>query len=218
MSKHTAPVAPGARRSLPRRLAGLAMNALLLVCALVFFLIALGPHLLGYHTATMLTGSMEPGISPGDVVVTVPKPTAQVQVGDVITYNIPIEDHRVETHRVTEVIHRADGTIAIKTKGDANPANDPWTAILNDDTVWEARAVVPELGHAIRVLRTPVVQHGFLWASFAGLLLMGLKLIWGSSAKSKDDPIDDDTLDDSEATEATGANGAPEPSGTVRHG
>lgn len=188
MSTHTAPVARAARRSLPSRLAGLVMNALLLVSVLVFFLIALGPHLLGYHTATMLTGSMEPGISPGDVVVTVPKPTAQVEVGDVITYNIPIEDHRVETHRVTEVIHRADGTIAITTKGDANPANDPWIAVLNDDTVWETKAVVPGLGNAIRILRTPVVQHGFLWAAFGGLLLLGLKLIWGSSAKAEGDP------------------------------
>jgi signal peptidase len=190
MSKHAAPDASAARRSLASRLAGL-----VLVSVLVFFLIALGPHLLGYHTATMLTGSMEPGISPGDVVVTTPKPTAQVQVGDVITYNIPIEDHRVETHRVTEVIHRADGTIAIRTKGDANPANDPWTAILDDDTVWETRAVVPELGNAIRVLRTPVVQHGFLWAAFGGLLLLGLRLIWGSPDKPEGDPTDDCTDD-----------------------
>lgn len=202
MSKTTAPVA---RRSLPSRLAGLAMNALLLISVLVFFLIALGPHLLGYHTATMLTGSMEPGISPGDVVVTVPKPIAQVHVGDVITYNIPIEDHRVETHRVTEVIHRPDGTIAIRTKGDANPANDPWTAILNDDTVWETRAVIPELGNVIRLLRTPVVQHGFLWVAFGGLLLLGLRLIWGKPDKSDDGPTDD------------AHDGDRIPSGAVRH-
>lgn len=197
MSRHATPSTSDAPRSTSARLAGLALNALMLTSVLVFFLIALGPHLLGYHTATMLTGSMEPMISPGDVVVTVQKPTGQVQVGDVITYNIPIEDHRVETHRVTEVIHRSDGTITIRTKGDANQGDDPWTAVLSDDTVWEARMVVPELGNAIRILRTPVVQHGFFWATFGGLLLLGFKVIWGSSVKSGRDPTDDGTHADS---------------------
>ena len=207
MSKQTAAGTSPARHPLPRRLAGLTMNALLLVSVLVFFLIALGPHLLGYRTATMLTGSMEPGISPGDVVVTVPRATDQVEVGDVVTYNIPIEDHRVETHRVTRVIHRADGTIAIRTKGDANPANDPWTAVLEDDTVWEVQAVVPELGHAIRILRTPLVQHGFLWAAFGGLLLLGLKLIWRSSDTSEVDPTDDPTDDSTQDADRAQLNG-----------
>lgn len=192
MAKQTGNATPVVRRSSRRRLAGLVLNGLLLASVLMFGLIALGPHLLGYKTATMLTGSMAPGIDPGDVVVTVPKPTSELRAGDVITYRIPIEDHRVETHRVVKVIHKADGTIAIRTKGDANPGNDPWTAVLEDDTVWEARAVVPKLGVAIRVLRTPVVQHGFLWAAFAGLLLLGLRIIWRSPGESGGEVTDQD--------------------------
>ena len=49
-------------------------NLLLLLCLAVFLLVAVGPHVFGYRTATMLTGSMEPGIMPGDVVVTTPSP------------------------------------------------------------------------------------------------------------------------------------------------
>jgi signal peptidase len=156
----------------------LCLNLLLLGCVLAFVLLAVGPHLFGYRTATMLTGSMEPGIMPGDVVMTVPKPATDLQVGDVIAYQIPVEDHRVETHRVTEVARDAAGVTTFRTQGDNNANTDPWTATTTSTTVWEVRAVVPKLGTAIRALRNPVIQHGVLWVALGGLLLLGLTLIW----------------------------------------
>jgi signal peptidase len=178
--------AAGVRRSLPRRLLGLGANAALLLCVVVFAFVAIGPHVLGYRTSTMLTGSMEPGIMPGDVVVTVPKPASEVEVGDVISYHIPIEDHRVETHRVTSVERSADGTVTIRTKGDNNENVDPWAATIQGDTVWEMKAVVPKLGTVIRVFRAPAVQHGIFWVALGGLLLLGLSTIW----RSDDDQVD----------------------------
>lgn len=181
------PIAPGTHRAatvrrrplvpVAHRLLNVVLSALLAACLLAFLFLAVGPHLLGYRTSTMLTGSMAPGIEPGDVVVTVPKPATDLEVGDVITYQIPVEDHRVETHRVTEVKHQ-DGAVVFRTKGDANDNDDPWTATVEGDTVWEMRGVVPEVGTAIRVLRSPAVQHGVLWVALGGLLLLGLASIW----------------------------------------
>jgi signal peptidase I len=179
--------AAAVRRSLPRRGLALVANGMLLLCLVAFLLIAVGPHLFGYRTATMLTGSMEPGIMPGDVVVTVSVPAEEIQVGDVISYHIPVEDRRVETHRITQVVHQQDGTIAIQTKGDNNDNVDPWTATLDSDTVWELKAVVPELGTAIRVLRGPAVQHGIFWVALGGLLLLGLSTIWGKDPEDESD-------------------------------
>lgn len=179
--------APAPRRSVARRLAGLVGNLAMLGCTLAFLAIAVGPHLFDYRTSTMLTGSMAPGINPGDMVVTMPKPSADLQVGDVISYQIPVEDHRVETHRVTNVKHLADGTIAIKTKGDANENVDPWVAIVSSDTVYEVQTVVPKVGTAIRVLRAPVVQDGILWVALGGVLVLGLSMIWGSKPTDEDD-------------------------------
>jgi signal peptidase len=130
---------------------------------------------------------MSPGINPGDVVVTTPEPAADLKVGDVISYQIPVEDHRVETHRVTWVKHQADGSIAFKTKGDANDTVDPWTAVLKSDTVYEVQTVVPKLGAAIRVLRAPVVQHGILWVALGGMLVLGLSTIWGKKTVADGD-------------------------------
>lgn len=171
-------VVPAVRRS-PARLVGkVVVNTLVVISLLAFLLIALGPHLFGYRTQTMLTGSMEPGISPGDVVVSWPKPAADLKVGDVISYHIPVEDHRVETHRVTKVMHGKDGAISIRTQGDANDGVDPWKATLVEDTVWQTKFVIPGLGNAIRFFRQPAFQHGVFWAGLAGLILLGLTRIW----------------------------------------
>ncbi|WP_082503101.1 signal peptidase I [Nocardioides sp. Leaf307] len=176
----------GSSRVVTRPTAGGALHVLgnvvtslvLVACLAAFLLLAVGPHVFGYRTATMLTGSMEPGISPGDVVVTVPRPAADVEVGDVISYHIPIEDHRVETHRVTKVVRGDDGSIAVQTQGDANEGVDPWTATLEGDTVWQMTAVVPHVGKAIQWLRAPVVQHGVLWGALGLLVVLGLVRIW----------------------------------------
>lgn len=181
----------GAGRRRLRRLVHALTSLLLALCAVVFLFLAVGPHLLGYRTATMLTGSMEPGIAPGDVVVTVPRPAADVQVGDVISYHIPVEDHRVETHRVTEVVRGADGSVAVRTQGDDNQDVDPWLATLEGGTVWEMQAVVPQVGAAIRVLRAPAVQEGVLGGAVAAVLLLGLSLIWSSDDEGDGDDEDD---------------------------
>lgn len=168
----------------------------MLVGALAFALLAVGPHVFGYRTATMLTGSMEPGIMPGDVVVTVPKPVSELAVGDVISYRIPIEDQRVETHRVTEVGTTADGRVSFKTKGDNNSGVDPWEAVVDEDTIWEVRAVVPYVGKVIRAMRTPAIQHGVRWVALGSLLILGMSLIW-----SRDEDEDEDENQDEDADE-----------------
>jgi len=190
----TAPVAsprvaeaPVVRRSVPRRLLSQLGNLVSIVCLVAFLGIAVGPHVFNYRTSTMLTGSMSPGIDPGDLVVIAPRPTADLEVGDVISYHIPVEDFRVETHRVTSVKRQADGSVAIRTKGDANDKVDPWTAVIKSDTVYEVQTVVPRVGAAIRVLRAPVVQHGILWVALGGVLVLGLSMIWGKGSAAERD-------------------------------
>jgi signal peptidase I len=163
------------------RRAGSVVSTLLLVAAAVAFLfLAVGPHVLGYRTATMLTGSMAPLIKPGDVVVSVPQPASELAVGDIISYHIPVEDHRVETHRVIAVNHEVGGRLSVVTKGDANNGKDPWVATLDGDTVWQTKAVVPHLGEWIRMLRTPLVQGGVFWGALGAFVLIALWRIWAT--------------------------------------
>jgi signal peptidase len=155
---------------------------LLIVAALVFLFLAVGPRFLNYQTSTMLTGSMSPGINPGDVVVSVRTPVSELKVGDVITYSIPIDDHRIETHRVASIKLDGAGATTVTTKGDANPGADPWNAVLSEDYVYTQAGVVPYLGDVIRALRQPLVQSVFLYGASALLVVVVLTAIWRKPA------------------------------------
>src|SRR5215212_11956523 len=96
------------------------------LAVLAFLVLAVGPHLLGYRTMTMLTGSMAPEIDPGDVTIVTPIAMSEVTEGMVITYHKPVDDRSVVTHRVVSVETGPDGSVQVQTKGDANGAIDPW--------------------------------------------------------------------------------------------
>jgi signal peptidase I len=201
--------APGAARALPpvpagtagtvlRRLtAGTArwtVRALVGIAVLAFAGLALGPHAFGYRTMTMLTGSMAPAIDPGDIVITTPLDVTDVTKGMIISYHIPIDDHRVVTHRVIDVDTAADGTVTVQTQGDANDHPDPWTAVLQGDTAYQVQAVIPEAGHLVTALRTPWLNHLLVYGAptlLAGWLLL---TIWRPTTHEDDDthPDQDD--------------------------
>jgi signal peptidase len=164
---------------LVRGLLGLAVAA--------FAVLAVGPHVLGYRTMTMLTASMAPEINPGDVTIVTPIAVSEVTEGMVITYHRPIEDHSLVTHRVISVDTSPDGTVTVQTKGDANDAADPWTATLEGDTAYQVRAVIPELGHLIQALRAPVVTQALLYGAPALLVGWLLLTIWRPARVEEDE-------------------------------
>jgi signal peptidase I len=184
MSAHVLELPAGSharRRSgtpIVRRVVGWLLSLALTVGVLGFLGLAVGPHLLGYRTAVMLTGSMSGTIEPGDLVVSVPRPADEVEVGDILTFRTPTDDHHVETHRVIDVQHTLDGEVVVRTQGDANDDPDPWRATIDDQTVWKTATVVPHLGSVIQVVRATVVRYGAIWVALAGVVLLGLTLIW----------------------------------------
>ncbi|WP_258058782.1 signal peptidase I [Arthrobacter sp. B1805] len=175
------------RPSIAQRITSLLGTLLMVLAIAAVLFFAIGPRFLGYQTATMLTGSMAPEIMPGDVVVTTVQPVSDIAVGDVISYHIPVEDHRVETHRVIEVMRGTDGSTAVRTKGDANQAADPWIATLEGDYVYEATATIPEVGNVIRALRTPVVRQALVYGVPAVLVGSLLLMIWSRPKEEDDD-------------------------------
>ena len=174
------PAAPAtsALRTARRILVRTVTTALMVVAVTAFLFLAVGPRFLGYQTSTMLTGSMAPLINPGDVVVSVPMPVSSLKTGDIITYKIPVEDQRVETHRIVELKRNADGGTTLRTKGDANNGADPWQATIQGDTVDVHTATVPYLGTIIRSLRAPAVLMVLTYVAPGVLVLMLLAKIW----------------------------------------
>ena len=153
-------------------------TAMTVIAVAVFLFLAVGPRILGYQTSTMLTGSMAPLINPGDVVVTVPTPVTSLKTGDIITYKIPVEDQRVETHRIVELDRDSRGVTTVRTKGDANNGADPWRATIQGGTVDVHAATVPYLGTVIRALRQPAVLMVLTYAAPGALVVLMLVKIW----------------------------------------
>jgi signal peptidase I len=83
-------------------------------------LVTLLPLLFGWQPYVIVTGSMEPGISAGDVVLVSPDPELQEVVGRVVSFEDPARPDNILTHRVLSI--NEDGTLV--TKGDANPTAD----------------------------------------------------------------------------------------------
>ena len=102
------------------------------------------PMPFGYGAAVVLSGSMEPELSTGDLVIVVE--TDSVEVGDVIVYQ---DGGMLVVHRVVGL----DGEL-ITTKGDANNvADQPINAAA---VKGEVVASVPMLGRLVSFLKSPL--------------------------------------------------------------
>lgn len=103
------------------------------------------PNIFGYQIKTVLSGSMEPGIKTGSIIVVKPGgDMTRFKEGDVITFMD--EDKRVITHRVTEVVNN-DGQILYRTKGDNNNAEDP-NPVPSDNVLAEYTGItIPYVGY-----------------------------------------------------------------------
>ncbi len=134
-----------------------------LLCLLILTVGALGVFIHTGHGAVtpVLTGSMRPGIQPGDAVVTHSVPVTSLHKGDVIVFRPPGEK-LARVHRIYS-IKPDKGGVAVVTKGDANNITDPWGRILLKGHALKLAFVIPKVGY--------IVNGGLRWL-IAGLVFM----------------------------------------------
>ena len=130
------------------RWAGWAVNVLLGL-AIVLFLAAMIPWLLGLDRYVIDGHSMEPTIPYGSVVYDEAVPTSSLAVGDVITFEPPPEFavDQLVTHRIYEIGKTDTGIRTYRTKGDNNDDVDPWTMTLDQDTQARVKYHIPYVGY-----------------------------------------------------------------------
>lgn len=91
------------------------------------------PNIWGFQLFSVESGSMEPTLPVGSLIVSRrPKDPGELAGGDIVTFRTL--SGSVVTHRITEVISKSDGTVAYRTKGD-NPRNSPDQELLTADRV-----------------------------------------------------------------------------------
>ncbi|MEO3938964.1 signal peptidase I [Dermatophilaceae bacterium Soc4.6] len=152
-------------------------NTVAVLATLALLALGIGPHVLDYRTMVMRTGSMEPAISPGDVLVVRPEPVASLSAGQILTFAAPVAGSPVFSHRVVAVQRTGSDTL-VTTKGDANAGADPWQARISDQRVWHAVYVVPGVGWAIAGLQHPIVRVVSGWMIPGVLCLEVLLRLW----------------------------------------
>lgn len=119
-----------------------------LVVLLAVFL--LGSRLLGFRVFNIISGSMEPTYSPGDLIYVKEVDPTTVKVGDPITFVLN-EDLVVATHRVVRIDAEKQH---FYTKGDANETEDA-APVHFKNLVGVPKFSIPWLGYVSDFIQNP---------------------------------------------------------------
>lgn len=127
---------------------GILTFAMLILLALAVALVVI-PKVMGGMSLTVLTGSMRPGIQPGDVVVTEgidTKSAKDLKIGDVIAFLPYPNDPTLVTHRIIAESVSVDGYSFI-TQGDDNNVADSWNPVHDYQIRGKVMYVIPKIGY-----------------------------------------------------------------------
>jgi signal peptidase len=127
------------------------------------------PSVFGYKPLTVLTNSMKPKISAGDMVFVKTKKASDVKVGEIITFKVTDTDTKLVTHRVIRVTDKG-----FLTKGDNNNVQDDWEVKPND-LMGEVSIIIPKAGLIAKFVSSPI---GFSIFIILPLLLFTLMEVY----------------------------------------
>jgi signal peptidase len=133
-------------------------NVVLWLLAAVGILSAVlwGATRLGYvQPLVVISGSMEPGIMTGDLLIDVRTPTQDVHVGEVAAIYNPVTRNLV-SHRVISIEQTGDASWDVQMKGDANSSADGGVYEVGP-YVWQPVLQVPGAGRMIAAVARPSV-------------------------------------------------------------
>ena len=128
--------------------------AVVLLAALAALLVSVAIRTDVVRVSRVLTGSMAPTVPAGSVVASRPVEATTISPGDVVMFLPPAPFGTGGTpvvHRVTEV-DRVDGDVLVRTKGDANAAENPWTLNASRSSVHEVAWSSPVAGRVADVV------------------------------------------------------------------
>lgn len=114
------------------------------------------------------SGSMEPGIPTGSLVVV--KPSANYSIGDVITFGADTRTQIPTTHRIIAYEADADGRSVYRTKGDANEDPDA-NPVQRSEVIGKVAFSLPYVGFILDFARQPL-GFAFLVGIPAALVIM----------------------------------------------
>lgn len=150
---------------------GYALFVTLIIAIGLLLVLTLFPLKNNIQIKVVQSGSMEPEIKTGSIVII--KPGDIYTVGDVITYGKDTQIEIPTTHRI--VSSRAiEGTLLFKTKGDANEDADA-REVTEKEIIGKVILDIPFIGYAISFARKPL--GFFLIILIPAFIIIGDELI-----------------------------------------
>ena len=148
---------------------------------LIAVLTYLAPHL-GWQVDAVVTGSMEPCLKVGSLVVTRPVKPETIEIGDIITFKPATKNEIPMTHRVNDI--KINSPLSFITKGDANDRPDPGSVPARN-VVGKICFHLPYAGYVTEYLKTtPGFVLGLVVPALA-VITMYVKSIWQMFNKKK---------------------------------
>ncbi|MEX0616600.1 MAG: signal peptidase I [Candidatus Woykebacteria bacterium] len=154
----------------------------------------------GYRLLVVQTGSMEPAMPVGSVVLTrssadfaAPMPMTRFLVGDIITYEAG--RNNFVSHRVVEIVER-NGQFFYRTKGDANKKADQ-KLIAEKDVMGEVFLTAPYVGRFVNFTKEPI---GYFLMILIPSLYVILSEVWVFISELRRTRIKPPTLSGQSAT------------------
>lgn len=125
---------------------GFAVLVLFMALAVITFIV---PRF-GWRIDVVLSGSMEPQLKVGSVVITRPLDVGSTNAGDIITFRSPLNG-KFTTHRVISVA--TSPSLILRTKGDANEDADPFV-VGSQSVVGKVCLNIAYLGYVTQFIKS----------------------------------------------------------------
>ena len=133
----------------------------------------------------VISGSMEPTIDTGDLLIATKADTARLEIGDVVSLHSDLT-HRLVTHRIVSITPLDGDRWEIEMKGDANPSADVAPYVVGDQ-VWKPGPQLPGVGYTVSTL----MQRDFVVPAMIALgALLGLSLLRDDDAPDRNNAQD----------------------------
>jgi signal peptidase len=146
-------------------------------CMALLAVVAL-PGAVGMRSFTVMSGSMEPTIHVGDVVIDKKISPLAAHPGDVVTFSDPSGRKRLITHRIRSMSVLGH-TVQVTTKGDANNTVERWTVPANGH-IGRVEVRVWKLGYPLVYAHSRFGLIGLVALPALLLCLVELRKIWAS--------------------------------------
>jgi signal peptidase len=154
-----------------KRLSSSLLTAIIAVSCVAFVLF--GSSASGWKALSVPTGSMQPAIQAGSLVLVRRVPASSLKLGDVITYTNPLDARKTISHRIIKMYLVGDKVRGFITKGDANQSPDiPVTSgRVIGKVVWH----IPYIGYGLLAAKKPWVILPIVYLAALPIILEELK-------------------------------------------